>query len=47
MNCIVLAGGRDVPSWADIQNIADLSIERLHERNAHLGWQLRNIAKNM
>jgi photosystem II P680 reaction center D1 protein len=32
---IVSAGGKVVPTWADVLNRANLGMEVMHERNAH------------
>jgi photosystem II P680 reaction center D1 protein len=32
---VVDAGGRTIPTWADVLNRADLGMEVMHERNAH------------
>ena len=32
---VVDAGGRVIPTWADILNRAGLGMEVMHERNAH------------
>ena len=32
---VLAAGGRVVPTWADVLNRANLGMEVMHERNAH------------